>query len=85
GRKQSAATFKKPNELVMDFILLTGNPGTGVTNDLIAENVALAKKHFDGLIIAGKMHSSGVDDAVGSLISAEQVIDAGAESVFVRA
>ncbi len=38
----------------LDFILLTGNPGTGVTNDLIAKNVALAKKHFDGIIIAEK-------------------------------
>ena len=35
--------FQKANELGLDFILLTGNRGTGVTNDLIAKNVALAK------------------------------------------
>lgn len=85
GRKASAATFKKANELGLDFILLTGNPGTGVTNDLIAKNVALAKKHFDGIIIAGKMHSSGVDEPVVSLKSAEQFIEAGADIVLVPA
>ena len=42
GRKASAL-LSKANELGLDFILLTGNPGTGVTNDLIAKNVALAK------------------------------------------
>ena len=85
GRKASAATFKKANELGLDFILLTGNPGTGATNDLIAKNVALAKKHFDGIIIAGKMHSSGVDEPVVSLKSAEQFIEAGADIVLVPA
>ncbi|MGH2152892.1 haloacid dehalogenase-like hydrolase, partial [Enterococcus faecalis] len=78
-------TFKKANELGLDFILLTGNPGTGVTNDLIAKNVALAKKHFDGIIIGGKMHSSGVDEPVVSLKSAEQFIEGGADIVLVPA
>ena len=56
-----------------------------MTNDLIAKNVALAKKHFDGIIIAGKMHSSGVDEPVVSLKSAEQFIEAGADIVLVPA
>ena len=75
----------EPVDENLDFILLTGNPGTGVTNDLIAKNVALAKKHFDGIIIAGKMHSSGVDEPVVSLKSAEQFIEAGADIVLVPA
>ena len=69
----------------MDFILFFGNFGTGVFNDFIALNVALAKKHFDGIIIAGKMHSSGVDEPVVSLKSAEQFIEAGADIVLVPA
>ncbi|MCH4167625.1 MAG: haloacid dehalogenase-like hydrolase [Streptococcaceae bacterium] len=85
GRKASIETFTKANDLGLDFILLTGNPGTGVTNDLIAKNVAIAKKYFDGLIIAGKMHSSGVDEPVVSIQSAEQFLLAGADIVLVPA
>ena len=85
GRKASPETFKKASSLGLDFILLTGNPGTGVTNDLIAKNVAVAKEHFDGIIIAGKMHSSGVDEPVVSIKSAEQFLDAGADIVLVPA
>lgn len=85
GRQASAETFKKANKLGLDFILLTGNPGTGVTNDLIAKNIALAKEHYDGLIIAGKMHSSGVDEPVVSIESAEKFINAGADIILVPA
>lgn len=85
GRKASVDTFTKANELGLDFILLTGNPGTGVTNELIAKNVAVAKKYFHGVIIAGKMHSSGVDEPVVSLKSALQFIEAGADIVLVPA
>lgn len=85
GRKASVETFQKANSLGLDFILLTGNPGTGVTNDLIAQNVKVAKEHFDGLIIAGKMHSSGVDEPVVSINSAKQFLEAGADIVLVPA
>lgn len=85
GRKASVETFKKANELGLDFILLTGNPGTGVTNKLIADNVKIAKEYFNGIIIAGKMHSSGVDEPVVSIESAQKFIDAGADIVLVPA
>ncbi|MGM0126247.1 hypothetical protein IGI37_003676 [Enterococcus sp. AZ194] len=85
GRQASVETFKKANQLGLDFILLTGNPGTGVTNDLIAKNVKIAKEHFDGVIIAGKMHSAGVDEPVVSIESAKQFIEAGADIILVPA
>ena len=85
GRTASAETFKRANEIGLDFILLTGNPGTGVTNQRIAENIKVAKEHFDGVIIAGKMHSAGVDEPVASAKSAKQFVEAGADIVLVPA
>lgn len=85
GRKASKETFEKANELGLDFILLTGNPGTGVTNELIAKNIEVAKKYFHGVILAGKMHSSGVDEPVIDLESAQRFIDAGADIILIPA
>lgn len=67
GRKVLVVIFKKVNELGLDFILLIGNLGIGVINDLIVKNVVLVKKYFDGIIIVGKMYSLGVDELVVSL------------------
>lgn len=64
GRTSSVDTIKKAQELGVDFLCFTGNPGTGVTNREIAKAVKLAKEHFSGLIIAGKMHSAGSDEPV---------------------
>lgn len=54
GRTSSVDTIRKAQELGVDFLCFTGNPGTGVTNREIAKAVKLAKEHFSGLIIAGK-------------------------------
>lgn len=85
GRQASKDTFELANQLGFDFILLTGNPGTGVTNELIAQNIKLAKKYFNGVIIAGKMHSAGVDEPVVSKDSTQDFIDAGADIILVPA
>lgn len=61
GRQATTETFKKAEELGFNFICLTGNPGTGVSNHAINEAIKEAKKYFSGLIIAGKMHGAGVD------------------------
>ena len=39
GRKATAETFKAAEELGLQFICLTGNPGTGVTNKMIAKAI----------------------------------------------
>lgn len=69
----------------LDFIILTGNPETGITNNVIEKNVAIAKKYFEGIIIAGKMHRSGVDEPVMNLKVAEKFINAGADIILVPA
>ena len=79
GRHATKETFIKAKELGFDFICLTGNPGTGVSNASIENAIKLAKEYFGGMIIAGKMHSSGIDEALVDLPSIERFIDAGAD------
>ncbi len=85
GRCASVETFKKASELGFDFVLLTGNPGVGVTNEAIIKAVSLAKEHFSGLVIAGKMHSAGVDEPVVSIEAIKAFIKAGADMILVPA
>lgn len=85
GRQANETTLKKANDMGFDFICLTGNPGTGVTNKAIADTVALAKKTFNGLIIAGKMHGAGVSESVLNMDAINQFIDAGADIILLPA
>ena len=66
GRTASVESMRAVEELGFNFVCFTGNPGTGVTNRMIAKAVKTAKKNFSGLIIAGKMHGAGVDEPVAS-------------------
>lgn len=85
GRHATKETFVKAKELGFDFICLTGNPGTGVSNASIEKAIATAKEYFGGLIIAGKMHSAGVDEPLVDLDSVERFIDAGADIILMPA
>ena len=62
GRKATLENAEKAAAMGVNFILLTGNPGIGVTNDAIEQTLRLYKKAFgDKLILAaGKMHASGI-------------------------
>ena len=66
-------------------ILLSGNPGTGVSNASIEHAIKLAKEYFGGMIIAGKMHSSGIDEPLVDLKSIEGFIEAGADIILMPA
>ena len=85
GRHATKETFMKAKELGFDFICLTGIPGTGVSNASIENAIKLAKEYFGGMIIAGKMHSSGIDEALVDLDSIERFIDAGADIILMPA
>lgn len=85
GRTVNKESMAALDKLGMDFLCLTGNPGTGVTNKTITEAVKLAKENFSGLIIAGKMHSSGVDEPVTSKETIKAFIEAGADIILVPA
>jgi len=85
GRRVSVETLIEAENLGLNFIVLTGNPGTGVTNEQIAKNVVIAKENFNGMIIAGKMHGAGVDEPVISKEAAREFLDAGADVLLVPA
>lgn len=85
GRTASKTSRQKAEELGLNFVCLTGNPGTGVSNRQIAKAIKTAKEEFSGLIIAGKMHSAGVDKAVVSEESVKEFIEAGADVILVPA
>lgn len=85
GRTATVDTFKAAQQQSADYILLTGNPGTGVTNNAIEAAVSLCKTHFKGLVIAGKMHGAGIDEEVLDLAAIGRFIDAGADIILIPA
>ncbi|KRN22410.1 hypothetical protein [Lacticaseibacillus camelliae] len=85
GRMASEKTLTEVQRLGFNFVCLTGNPGTGVTNAQIAANIKVAKKVFKGLIIAGKMHGAGVNEPVVSVEATQSFLDAGADVILVPA
>ena len=74
GRKATMENAKKAVDMGVNFILLTGNPGIGVTNEAIEQTLRLYKQAFgDRLILAaGKMHASGI-------------LTAGAQNIITKA
>lgn len=85
GRQAFKETFEKANELGFDFICLTGNPGTGVSNKEIIKALKVAKEKFSGLIIAGKMHGAGVNEPVVDLNAIKEFIMNGADIILLPA
>lgn len=75
GHMASPATFKKAEELGFDFICLSANPKTGVSNQAIANAIQIAKKYYHGLVIAGKMHGAGKDEKIMDVEIAKQFIN----------
>ncbi|HEL0600717.1 TPA: haloacid dehalogenase-like hydrolase [Streptococcus equi subsp. zooepidemicus] len=85
GRQATAKTFQEIEPLGFDFVCLTGNPGTGVSNNQIERAIQQAKHYFSGLIIAGKMHAAGSNEAVIDLETVRRFIEAGADVILVPA
>ncbi len=85
GRTATVESMQAAEKLGFNFVCFTGNPGTGVTNKMIAKAVKTAKDNFSGMIIAGKMHGAGVDEPVADEKSVESFIDAGADVILVPA
>ncbi|RNB82790.1 haloacid dehalogenase-like hydrolase [Brevibacillus fluminis] len=91
GRLATEETFQKAKELGFDFVCLTGNPKTGVTNSQITQAIAKAREIMgeDMLIIAGKMHGAGVEGEAGEEIVSEKEIqnfvEAGADVILLPA
>ncbi|WP_114569746.1 DUF7916 family protein [Exiguobacterium flavidum] len=85
GRTPTRKTLEEASKLGFDFICLTGNPKTGVSNEGIEAAVRMAKQHFTGLIIAGKMHGAGVSESVLDLEAVSAFCEAGADIILLPA
>jgi len=82
GRRATLENGRKAAEMGVNFILLTGNPGVGVTNEAITQTLKLYKHEFGEKIVlaAGKMHASGVLSEGGEKIITKDDISAFAEA-----
>lgn len=82
GRKATLENAKKAVAMGVNFILLTGNPGIGVSNQAITQTLELYRATLgDSLILAaGKMHASGILSEGGEGIISRSDIAAFAEA-----
>lgn len=91
GRKATLENAKKAADMGVNFILLTGNPGVGVTNAAIEQTLRLYKKELgDRLVLAaGKMHAAGILQEGGEhIITREDIAafaHAGADIILLPA
>jgi hypothetical protein len=89
GRIATEESLQEAKRLGFDFVCLTGNPKTGVTNGEIIKAIEKAKHIFgdEGLVIAGKMHGAGVENETGEGIVSEEVVEqfikAGADVILM--
>lgn len=91
GRRATLENAVKACEMGVDMILLTGNPGNGVSNQAITDTLHKLKRELGERVIlaAGKMHASGVLKEAGEHIitrrDVEEFIGAGADIVLFPA
>ncbi|WP_156291239.1 DUF7916 family protein [Oceanobacillus salinisoli] len=82
GRRATEDSLKKAKELGADYVCLTGNPKTGVTNEAILKSIKVAKE-AGLMIIAGKMHGAGVKEGLAVEETVKEFVAAGADIVLV--
>ena len=91
GRKATLANAKRAADMGVNFILLTGNPGMGVTNEAIEQTLRLYKRELgDRLVLAaGKMHAAGIlTEGAEKIITKADIqafADAGADIILMPA
>ncbi len=79
GRRATVENFKHLQACGFDFVLLTGNPFSGVSTAMIAEAIGECRQHFSGLIMAGKMHAAGISDDIFDRDMIDRFMDQGAD------
>ena len=91
GRRATVENALRAKEMGVDFILLTGNPGMGVSNPAIVRTLRQFKEAVGDSIVlaAGKMHAAGVLSEAAENIMTEQdvaqFVEAGAEILLLPA
>ncbi len=91
GRKATIENAAIARDMGVNMILLTGNPGNGVSNKAITDSLKALKKEVgqEVILAAGKMHASGViTEAAEHIITKEDIesfIQAGADIILLPA
>lgn len=91
GRTATASSALKARDLGVDFLVLTGNPATGVTCGAITTALRELRRALgeDYPLMAGKMHAAGSAEESGEGIVTpalvDEWIDAGADVVLLPA
>lgn len=91
GRKATVENAKVACDMGINMILLTGNPGNGISNKAIVDSLKVISKELkDKMILAaGKMHASGILSECGEkIITKEDIkefVDAGADIILFPA
>lgn len=86
GFQASEENLNKLLTLGFDYAMITANPSTGVTTELLIDGVRRARRVLgeDKLIIAGKMHAAGGENIYDEATIREMVL-AGADIVLTPA
>lgn len=91
GRRATAQNAVLAAQMGVDMILLTGNPGNGISNPAIVDSLRKIKKAVGDKVIlaAGKMHAAGVlTEAAQEIITKEDIRvfrEAGADVILLPA
>lgn len=91
GRRATAENARLARDMGANLILLTGNPGNGVSNQAIVDSLRALKAAVgeDVVLAAGKMHASGIiTEAAEHIITREDIsafVEAGADVILLPA
>lgn len=91
GRKATVENAVIARNMGVNMILLTGNPGNGVSNKAITDSLKALKKEVgqEVILAAGKMHASGiVTEAAEHILTKEDIesfVQAGADIILLPA
>lgn len=91
GRRATAQNAVLAAQMGVDMILLTGNPGNGISNPAIVDSLRKIKNAVGDKVIlaAGKMHAAGVlTEAAQEIITKEDIRvfrEAGADVILLPA
>ena len=91
GRAGTLANAIKAYEMGVNFITLTGNPGVGVDKTSIASSLKVISKELGDkmILIAGKMHASGIiEESAENIITKEDIkmfVASGADIILLPA
>lgn len=91
GRLATVENAKRAAQMGVDMILLTGNPGMGVSNPAIIETLKRFKEAVGDKVVlaAGKMHAAGIlSEAAENILTKKDVEDfvkAGADIILLPA